>query len=52
MLNGKGRFAVLAVAIVLGALMPVAGISLLFFIAIDWLRWFSASHTVLAQSAE
>lgn len=51
-LNGKGRFTVLVVAIVLGIAMPVAGCSLLFFMIIDWLRWFSTSHTIVAQSAE
>lgn len=52
MLGRKGRLAVLAVAIALGVAMPVAGVSLLFFMVIDWLRWFSRKHTVLAQSAE
>lgn len=51
-LSGKGRFAVLAVAALLGIAMPVAGVSLLLFIVFDWLRWFRASQRLPAQSAK
>lgn len=52
MLNGKGRCAVLVVAGVLGMAMPVAGVSLLLFMMIDWLRWYKMSQNLLAQSVE
>lgn len=51
MLNGKGRCAVLVVVGVLGMAMPVAGVSLLLFMMIDWLRWYKMSQNLLAQSA-
>ncbi|QLY59983.1 hypothetical protein HV211_05575 [Citrobacter freundii] len=37
---------------VLGMAMPVAGVSLLLFMMIDWLRWYKMSQNLLAQSAE
>ncbi|QLZ58868.1 hypothetical protein HV079_06795 [Citrobacter freundii] len=49
-IRGKGRCAVLVVAGVLA--MPVAGVSLLLFMMIDWLRWYKMSQNLLAQSAE
>ncbi|WP_255432917.1 hypothetical protein [Citrobacter sp. TBCS-14] len=42
----------LVVAGVLGMAMPVAGVSLLLFMMIDWLRWYKMSQNLLAQSAE
>lgn len=52
MLNGGGRVGSVLLAVTLGMAMPVLGLSLMLFMLVDWLRWYSASRRVLAQSAD
>ncbi|HCR3980406.1 Uncharacterized iron-regulated membrane protein [Citrobacter koseri] len=51
-LGWPGRCGVLMLAVALGMVMPVLGGSLLVFIVIDWLRWFSTSRAALAQPVD
>lgn len=51
-LGWPGRCGVLVLAAALGMAMPVLGGSLLVFIVIDWLRWFSTSRAALAQPVD
>ncbi|WP_312627801.1 PepSY-associated TM helix domain-containing protein [Scandinavium sp.] len=51
-LAGRGRVAVIVLAILLGVAMPVLGVSLLLFVAVDVLRWRMASAAAVAESVE
>lgn len=51
-LPGRGRVPVIVLAILLGVAMPVLGVSLLLFVAVDVLRWRMASAAAVAESLE
>ncbi|MDN8600692.1 PepSY-associated TM helix domain-containing protein [Citrobacter sp. S2-9] len=51
-ISWQGRCGLVVLAVALGVAMPVLGFSLLLFMVVDWLRWFSAARTLLAQSAD
>ncbi|QRG80196.1 PepSY domain-containing protein [Citrobacter sp. R56] len=51
-INWQGRVGLAVLAAALGVAMPVLGVSLLLFMVVDWLRWFSASRTLQTQSAD
>jgi uncharacterized iron-regulated membrane protein len=51
-LSKGGKWMTIVLAVVLGFAMPVLGVSLLLFIAVDVLRWRMASTATSVQSAE
>lgn len=50
-LSLRGRGVTLLISVLLGLALPVMGVSLAVFIAVDWLRWRAASGAALAESS-